>query len=159
MVPKEINIGGAAGFSGDRPEGGLGLIQAFASAGEPAVIIFETLAERTLALAQQAKTADPNAGYEPQLTDFLKPILPSCLEHGIPVVGNFGAANPKAAAWKVMELAREKNLAGIKLAVVKGDDLLAIAPPRRIMDWMGMANPWHLWFCPWICMFRKNGHN
>ena len=136
MASTVLNIGGAAGFSNDRPEGGLGLAQAFASSPEPAVIIFETLAERTLALAQQAKTNDPETGFEPQLADFVGPILADCLKRGIAIVGNFGAANPDAAARKIMELARNKNLAGVRLAVVNGDDLLADVTPDRIMDWL-----------------------
>jgi hypothetical protein len=136
MQATELKIGGAAGFSNDRPEGGIGLAQAFAASQEPAVIIFETLAERTLALAQQAKAADPQAGYEPQLEDYLSPILPICLKHDISIVGNFGAANPDAAALKISVMAKARGLGEVMLAKVQGDDLLAGFKPRQIMDWL-----------------------
>ena len=60
--------------------------------------MFETLAERTLALAQLARRRDPSAGYEPLLDRIVSPILAECLAHGIRIVSNFGAANPPAAA-------------------------------------------------------------
>lgn len=131
-----LSIGGAAGFSNDRPEGGQGLAEALARTDESSAIIFETLAERTLALAQQAKAADPEAGFEPQLDDFLGPILKTCGDHRIPIIGNFGAANPQAAARRILALAREKGVAGVKVGVVTGDDLLERHGPDRVMDWL-----------------------
>ena len=59
-------------------------------------LIFETLAERTLALAQLARNEDPRLGYEPLLDDLVGPVLGDCQRHGIAIVSNFGAANPQA---------------------------------------------------------------
>src|SRR5690242_10768889 len=87
-------IGCAAGFSGDRTDAAEPVVEALVAAGGPACLIFETLAERTLALAQLARRADPEAGYEPLLADLLRPVLGRCLAHRIPIVGNFGAAHP-----------------------------------------------------------------
>ncbi len=56
------------------------MVDALIAAGGPAVLIFETLAERTLALAQLARRADPDAGYEPLLDDMLRPVLARCLD-------------------------------------------------------------------------------
>src|SRR5258706_1105473 len=53
----------------------------------------------------------------------LRPILADCVEHGIPIVGNFGAANPRGAAAHIQRLARELGLRPIKIGVVEGDDL------------------------------------
>mgnify|MGYP003350900435 CR=1 FL=1 len=50
-----LRIGCAAGFSGDRTDAAAPVVEALAAAGGPAVLIFETLAERTLALAQLAR--------------------------------------------------------------------------------------------------------
>ncbi|CAC9693688.1 Protein of uncharacterised function (DUF1446) [Delftia tsuruhatensis] len=74
------------------------MVRALAASGQPACLIFETLAERTLALAQLARREQPDAGYEPLLEDLLEPVLADCLAHGIRIVSNFGAANPQGAA-------------------------------------------------------------
>ena len=89
-----LRIACAAGFSGDRTDAAEGVVEALLAAGGPSFLVFETLAERTLALAQLARRADPSAGCEPLLADMLGPVLGRCLEGGIRIVGNFGAARP-----------------------------------------------------------------
>jgi hypothetical protein len=116
-------VGNAAGFSGDRTDAARPVVDTLIARGGPAVLIFETLAERTLALAQLARQADPQAGYEPLLVDMLAPVLADCLAHRIRIVGNFGAANPQAAARRLLRLAGELQLRRPKVAVVSGDDL------------------------------------
>lgn len=54
-----LRIGCAAGFSGDRVDAAAPVVEALIAAGGPAVLIFETLAERTLALAQLARRGNP----------------------------------------------------------------------------------------------------
>ena len=49
--PPLLRVGSAAGFSGDRVDAAGPVVQALADSGGPSVLIFETLAERTLALA------------------------------------------------------------------------------------------------------------
>jgi len=95
--------------------------------GQPSVLMFETLAERTLALAQLARRANPDGGYEPLLDDFLRPVLSRCLAHGIRIVGNFGAANPPGAARHILAMARELGIRAPRIAVVRGDDLSGAA--------------------------------
>lgn len=116
-------IGSGAGFSGDRTDAALPVVRTLIAAGGPAALIFETLAERTLALAQLTRRSDPEHGYEPLLDALLTPVLALCLRHGIPIIGNFGAANPRAAARRVCQLAAELGLAAPRVAVVEGDDL------------------------------------
>lgn len=118
-----LRIGCAAGFSGDRTDAAAPVVQALVAAGGPAFLIFETLAERTLALAQLARRADPEAGYEPLLPDLLRPVLADCLAHGVRIVSNFGAANPAAAARRIHALARELGLPAPRVAIVEGDDV------------------------------------
>ena len=100
-----LRIGCAAGFSGDRTDAAAPVVQALIASGQPAVLIFETLAERTLALAQLARRTQPDAGYEPLLVDLLQPVLADCLAHGVRIVSNFGAANPAGAARRIHQLA------------------------------------------------------
>lgn len=118
-----LRVGCAAGFSGDRTDAALPVVNALIASGGPAVLIFETLAERTLALAQLARRSDPEGGYEPLLDDLLRPVLGLCLQHGVRIVSNFGAANPTGAARRIGALASELGLRTPRIAVVHGDDL------------------------------------
>lgn len=130
-----LRIGCAAGFSGDRTDAAAPVVDAMIAAGGPAVLIFETLAERTLALAQLARRADPDAGYEPLLDEMLRPVLARCLQHKVRIVSNFGAANPAGAARRIHALARELGLKAPRIAVVQGDDLSGLAH----QDWLAQA--------------------
>src|SRR5688572_17830862 len=116
-------VGCGAGFSGDRTDAAGPVVRTLASRGAPACIVFETLAERTLALAQLARRRDPDAGYEPLLDRIVAPILAECLANGIRIVSNFGAANPPAAARRILQIAREQGLRAPRIAVIHGDDL------------------------------------
>src|SRR6185369_14323504 len=123
MNPQPLRIGCAAGFSGDRVDAAGPVVDALLQAGGPAALIFETLAERTLALAQIARRADPSAGYEPLLDELIAPILARCLDGGIQIVSNMGAANPRGAALRIRELAAQAGLPAPRIAVVHGDDV------------------------------------
>jgi hypothetical protein len=127
MHDAPLRIGCAAGFSGDRTDAAEPVVDELVAGGGPAVLIFETLAERTLALAQLARRLDADAGYEPLLVDLLRPVLERCLRHRIRIVSNFGAANPQGAARRIAALARELGLPEPRIAVVEGDDLSAEA--------------------------------
>ncbi|MEG0445583.1 MAG: acyclic terpene utilization AtuA family protein, partial [Comamonas sp.] len=125
--PTPLLIGCAAGFSGDRVDAAGPVVQELIRQAKPAVLIFETLAERTLALAQLARQSNPDSGFEPLMLDFLRPVLGDCLQHGIRIVSNFGAANPAGAARAIARLAQELGLRAPRIAVVHGDDLSAPA--------------------------------
>lgn len=122
METTPFKIGCAAGFSGDRTDGVMPVVNTLVETGGHA-LIFETLAERTLALSQLAKSQDPELGYEPLLADLLRSALEPCLRHGIRIIGNFGAANPPAAARRIHALAQELRLPAPRIAVLSGDQL------------------------------------
>lgn len=117
---KRIRIGCGAGYSGDRLEPAIEL----AEQGELDYLVFECLAERTIAIAQRARMADPAAGYDPLLAERMRAVLPACSAKGIRIVTNMGAANPLAAAARVREIAHSLGLHGLKVAAVVGDDVL-----------------------------------
>jgi len=71
---KTIRIGCGAGYSGDRIEPAVEL----AEKGGIRYLVFECLAERTIAIAQQAKMKDPGAGYDALLAARMEACLPSC---------------------------------------------------------------------------------
>jgi hypothetical protein len=118
-----IHVGSAAGFSGDRTDAAGPVVDALIQIGGPACLIFETLAERTLALAQLARLQDPDGGFEPMLDELVRPVLARCLAHRIPIVSNFGAANPLGAGRRIQAIARSLGLREPRVAVVHGDDV------------------------------------
>jgi len=115
-----IRIGCGAGYAGDRIEPAVEL----AEEGRLDYLVFECLAERTIALAQLRKAQDPAAGYDPLLAERMRAVLPACARNGVTVITNMGAANPIAAAAVVRGVARELGLAGLPVAAVTGDDVL-----------------------------------
>ncbi|MDX2031543.1 MAG: acyclic terpene utilization AtuA family protein [Blastocatellia bacterium] len=117
------SIGCAAGFGGDRTDAAAPIVETLIARGRPGALLFEMLAERTLALAQLDRRKDPDKGYAPLLEPMVRPVLRRCLENGIPIVSNFGAANPRAAAHLIRQIAREQGIAAIRIAIVEGDDL------------------------------------
>lgn len=118
-----LAVGCGAGFSGDRVDAAPPVVRTLIERGGPAALVFENLAERTLAHQQLTRRSRPELGYEPLLEMELRPILADCLAHGITIVGNFGAANPPGAARTIAALARELGLPVPRIAVVQGDDL------------------------------------
>ena len=123
MPREQMHIGNAAGFSVDRMDVGGPVADSLIASGKPAALFYETLAERTLAIAQRERRANPEKGYTPDLAGFIGPVLKRCVENGVPIIGNFGAANPMGAAKRLHALAKTQGISGLRVAVVDGDDL------------------------------------
>jgi hypothetical protein len=132
MSHDTLRIGCAAGFGGDRTDAAAPVVETLIARGGAGVLIFEMLAERTLALAQLDRRKDPDRGYAPLLDAMVRPVLHRCLEHGIPIVSNFGAANPRAAARRIRQIAQEQGVSTVRIAVVEGDDL-SDGPGRELL--------------------------
>lgn len=118
-------IGNGAGFSGDRIDAPGPVVDTLIARGLPSALFMEVLGERTIALAQLERRRDPDRGYEPMLERLLEPILRKCVAAGIPIIGNFGAANPAAAGRCVAALATRLGLPDLRIAIVEGDDIRA----------------------------------
>src|SRR5215472_601395 len=103
---RTIRIGAGAGYSGDRIEPAVEL----AEHGSLNYLVFECLAERTIALAQAAKLKDPSTGYDPLLGARMRAVLPACRSNGVRIITNMGAANPAAAAQATRRIAQELGL-------------------------------------------------
>jgi hypothetical protein len=116
---RSLRIGCGAGYGGDRIEPALALMQH----GNLNYIIFECLAERTIALAHQRKRGDPEQGYNDLLAYRMRRVLPLCADKKIKVITNMGAANPVAALHVVKQLAASLNLTSLIVAAVVGDDI------------------------------------
>lgn len=142
-----LSIGSAAGFSGDRTDAAQAVVETLIQRGGPAALIYETLAERTLALAQLAKRNDPEAGYEPLLVDMLGPVLGKCLQHRISIVSNFGAANPVGAARRILKLAAEQGLRTPRIAVISGDEIANMQAREMLQEQLGQEFSTHRFVC------------
>jgi Acyclic terpene utilisation family protein AtuA len=118
---KPYRIGSGAGYAGDR----IDPAQDLAERGQLDALVFECLAERTIALAQLRRLRDPALGYDPLLQARLRAVLPACVRQRTTVITNMGAANPLAAGQAVLQVARELGLARLRVAVITGDDVLA----------------------------------
>jgi hypothetical protein len=132
---KTLRIGSGAGYSGDRIEPAVEL----AEHGDLDYLVFECLAERTIALAQQARLANPETGFDPLLSERMRRVLPfvgAGSVRRLRVITNMGAANPLAAAREVRRIAAQLGLRGLKVAAVTGDDVLAAlqADPEQVLD-------------------------
>ncbi|NLC07844.1 MAG: DUF1446 domain-containing protein [Syntrophomonadaceae bacterium] len=120
LTVSRIRIGAGAGYGGDRFEPALELVEK----GEINYLVYECLAERTIALYQQERLRDASLGYNPQLVRRLSPVLKPCWQRGIKIITNMGAANPLAAQQRVLELASAQGIKGLKVAAVIGDEVL-----------------------------------
>ena len=120
-MKKSIRIGCGAGFSGDRLEPALILLQQ----AQLDYLVLECLAERTIALAQKRKRQDPTKGYDPLLERRIELLLPELLARKTRLITNMGAANPLAAAEKICEIARRLNLS-VTVAAITGDDVFEL---------------------------------
>jgi hypothetical protein len=121
-----VRIGCGAGFSGDRLEPALILVQQ----GELDYLVLECLAERTIALAQKRKRQDATLGYDPLLERRIDMLLPHLLEKKVRLITNMGAANPLAAAKKIIEVAQRLALS-VTVAAVTGDDVFSLLSGRE----------------------------
>ncbi|KTC49055.1 ABC transporter substrate-binding protein [Pseudomonas fluorescens ABAC62] len=130
---KTLRIGAGAGYSGDRIEPAVEL----AAHGDLDYLVFECLAERTIALAQQARIGDPQGGYDPLLSERMRRVLPfvgaQASRRRLRVITNMGAANPVSAALEVRRIASELGLS-LKVVAVVGDDVLPVLRPDQVLD-------------------------
>lgn len=116
---RTVRIGSGAGFSNDRVEPGIELLEK----GNLDYFCLECLAERTIAIAQKEKTSDPNIGYNPYLAYRMKKILPVAAKNKVKVITNMGGANVEKAVAKTAEIARSFGITGLKIVGVLGDDI------------------------------------
>ena len=121
-MTKTIRLGAGSGFSGDRIEPAVEL----ARDGALNYLVFECLAERTIAIAQLAKLENPDAGFDPLLERRMRAVLPHCATQGVKIVTNMGAANPLAAARRVAAICKDLGFKNQRVAAVTGDDVLDI---------------------------------
>lgn len=122
-----VRIGCASGFWGDSELGAPQLVEA----GGIDYLVFDYLAETTMAILASARNKKPELGYA---TDFVEIVMRSVVadvaRKGIKVISNAGGLNPCGCAAALEKVATE---AGVKLriAVVEGDDVSGLIPELR----------------------------
>ncbi|MEO1192588.1 MAG: acyclic terpene utilization AtuA family protein [Pseudomonadota bacterium] len=121
-----VRIGSGSGFSEDFVEPA----EDMALKGEIDFLIFEALAERTIHDAHIRMAEDINPGYGMLFEERMRRCALACIERGVRIITNDGAANPKAAAAWLQSYLREKG-ADAKIAVVEGDDVKAYFERRK----------------------------
>jgi hypothetical protein len=116
---KTVTIGGAAGMWGDSC---LATPQLLAD-GRCRYLIYEALAEVTMAILTKARRRDPEQGYARDVIAVIGEHLARLSAQRVRVVTNAGGINPPAAA---AALRRAAEVAGVPLSVatVTGDDLM-----------------------------------
>ena len=117
---RPLRIGAGASYAGDRIEPATDL----AARANLDYLVYETLAERTIAMANTLRMKDPEKGYNELLEERFTAALPHCRANGTKVVTNMGAANPLEALKKTVEVIRALKLGPMKVAAVLGDDVL-----------------------------------
>jgi hypothetical protein len=133
-VTQVVRIGTGAGFSADRLDAAVVL----AERGQLDFMVLECLGERTVGFAHRDRMADPSRGYNSYLERRMRVLLPACRRAGTTMITNMGAANPRAAAERTVEITRELGLKGLKVACIEGDEVSAVMPPDQpFMDEAG----------------------
>ena len=126
---RPLRIGTGAGFSADRLQPAVDLVEQ----GRLDVLILECLGERTLAFGHRDRMANPDRGYNAQLEQRMRALLPPCRANGTTLITNMGGANPMAAAQRTIALARALGLSGLTVACIEGDDVTASVPPDTLL--------------------------
>ncbi len=124
---KVVRIGGASGFWGDSIVSAPQLV----SRGEIDYLVFDYLAETTMAILASARAKKPEMGYATDFVDMaMKSVLAEVKKRGIKVISNAGGINPQGCADALRALAQAEGIE-LRIAVVEGDDVTAQMPALR----------------------------
>lgn len=124
---KVVRIGGASGFWGDSMVGAPQLV----NSGLIDYLVFDYLAETTMAILASARARKPEMGYATDFVDIaMKMVLPEVMRRGIKVVANAGGINPRGCAEALRIMAETQGLSP-RIAIVEGDDVALLMPKLR----------------------------
>ena len=128
-TPSTVRIGGASGFWGDSPLGARQLVRS----GEIDYLVFDYLAETTMAILAGARLKRPELGYATDFIDVMAELLPEIQQRGIRVVANAGGMNPRGCAEALQAVALRLGLR-VRVAIVAGDDVSSQWDALRAAD-------------------------
>lgn len=115
-----VRLGCGAGFWGDAFDPALEL----AERGNLDFLCFDFLAELTMSLLQRVRAKDPVQGYVPDMVNWFADLAAPAKASGTTLVCNGGGVNPRAGAEALAKALQAKGIAGRKIGVVAGDDVL-----------------------------------
>ena len=125
MNNKKVRIGCASAFYGDSQISARQLVDL----GEIDYLVFDYLAEVTMAILFRAKAKNENYGYAADfVTVAMKDVLVDCAKKGIKVLANAGGVNVPSCIDALEKLCQELGL-NLKIAGVYGDDLSTSITP------------------------------
>jgi hypothetical protein len=132
-----VRIANGQGFWGDSLLGPVRLV----NEGPLDYLTLDYLAEVTMSIMQKLKSRDPAAGYATDFVQMVRRVLPQCRERNIKIIANAGGVNPRACLAAVADVVRQLGVAGVRVAIIEGDDILgrlseivAAGHPLKNMD-------------------------
>jgi len=116
-----VRIGGASGFWGDSRVAAPQLV----ASGQVDYLVFDYLAETTMAILAGARLKRPELGYATDFVDVaMRSVLGELAAKKVKVVSNAGGIHPRACVAALEKMIADAGLA-LKVAVVEGDDVSA----------------------------------
>jgi len=91
-------------------------------------LVMDYLAEVTMSIMQKQRSRDPALGYATDFVALMDELLPEIVDRGVKIITNGGGANPLACRDAIFASARKAGIAGLRVGVVMGDDILARIP-------------------------------
>ena len=114
---KTVRLGCGAAWARDRFDHAPDLV----ARGRLDYLCFDSMSEVTMSAAQVARMENAaTVPYDPYLVERMRPILKDCKRDGIRIVTNQGWLDPVAAARRLVQLAEELGIKGLKVAAVSG---------------------------------------
>lgn len=124
---KVVRIGCASGFWGDSEVGAPQLVEH----GDLDYLVFDYLAETTMAILAAARNKRPELGYATDFVEIaMRSVVTEVARKRIKVVSNAGGLNPKGCAAAVRKLAADAGVE-LRIAVVEGDDVSGLIDTLR----------------------------
>ena len=119
-MKRVVRVAGGQGFWGDDLDAPRRQVEG----GSIDYLMLDYLAEVTMSILQKQKERDPSLGYARDFVGAMESVLSAVVEKGVRVIANAGGVNPPAAAAAVKAVADKRNVKGLRIGVVTGDDLL-----------------------------------
>lgn len=115
-----VRVASAQGFWGDSLEAPRQQVER----GPVDYLMLDYLAEVTMSILQKQKERDPEMGYARDFIGAVESVLPAVVDRGVRIVANAGGVNPGACARAVRAVLARRGAEGVRIGVVRGDDLL-----------------------------------
>ena len=115
-----IRIASGQAFWGDWPQAPFLQVRS----GPIDYLVLDYLAEVTMAILDKQYRRDPQAGYARDFVDDIGDLLPEIVDRNIKVIASAGGVNPRACARALLARAKQQGVAGLRVGIVEGDDIL-----------------------------------